>query len=151
MLDVWCSETELAEYGQVIEVGESIRRLGVQSQEVWFGTGLDQIEYRFDRYAEVVGGLTPLAIAGEVVSIAAIYVLLTERDGAWDVQLGSSWLEPLSSTRQTRRPPRRIAWTESGPNNKGDVHRWGRPDYREGDESLWGWRLSLAEATIEPW
>lgn len=143
MLEVLCSEMELSEYGESVAVGEVVRRRGVRRRGSAFGTGLDEIEHWFDRYAGVVGAGEPLIIGGEIDAIAAISTTVTRAaDGTWGPRRGSSRLEPLATTAATRRPLRRIRW-ESRAGHDG---WWGQPDLREGDEQLWGWRFVLVDA-----
>jgi hypothetical protein len=149
VLDVLCSDMELGEYGEVIAVGDAVRRLGVRRRTEWFGTGLDQIEYWFDRYAGLVGTGEIVVLSGEIDAIASVYTRVTRLpDGAWGPRPGSASLEPLASTIDTRRPLRYIAPT-AGPPSISQGGAWGRWDPREGDESLWGWRVTLADVDIE--
>ncbi len=151
MLDVLCGDSELGEYGEVVAVGDVVRRLGVRRRTVWFGTGLDEIEYWFDRYAGLTGSGEAVVLSGEIDAIASVYTRVTRSpDGAWGPQRGSASLEPLASTRDTRRPLRRVAWTVDPPSTSPRSGAWGRWDPWEGDESLWGWRVTLTDAVVEP-
>lgn len=150
MLDVLCSDMELGEYGEVIAVDDVVRRLGVRRRSEWFGTDLDQIEYWFDRYAGLVGSGEVIVLSGEIDAIVSIYTRATRStDGVWGPRAGSARLEPLSSTRDTRRPLRRVAWAVDTPSASHERGARGRWDPREGDESLWGWRVTLADAAVE--
>lgn len=145
MLDVLCGEVELGEYGEAIAVGDVLRRRGLRLSEPFFGTGLDLTELRFDRCAGLTGSSPPVMIAGEVHAIASVHVRLVRRDGAWAPDPGSAVLEPLETTRATRRPPPRMRWRSDG-----SGRRWATRDLCDGDELLWGWRFTLLDASVEP-
>ena len=140
---------ELGEYGEVVAVGDVVRRLGVRRRTEWFGTGLDQIEYWFDRYAGLVGTGEAVVLSGEIDAIAAVYTRVTcLPGGAWGPRRGWASLEPLASTRDTRRPLRLVVQSADSPSDPGRG-AWARWEPREGDESLWGWRVTLVDVEIE--
>ena len=151
VLQVRCDESELEEYGEVLEIGQLISRpaLPRSGGEAFFGTSLDEVPWELDRYHFLT--TTPsVTIAGRIVAIAGVYALLTRSasDG-WRPLPRSSWTEPVRSTADSRRVLQRTEWHDV-PRPDGRVLRGGSPAPQEGDEQRYGWLLSLEDATVEP-
>jgi hypothetical protein len=123
MLDVLCSTTELEEYGEILAVGDHVDRRATFPRRGNFGTGLDDMEWSFDRYAGLTAGSVERTVAGDIVGLAAIYVRVTlDSSGpvpGWRTRPGSVWLEPVTSTADTRRPLERIEYRRSAPDERG--------------------------------
>lgn len=148
MLRVLCVQTELQEDGEVISVGDRVKRLAGRLPGGYFGTNLDEVEWGFDRYAELTSSHAAV-IEGDVVAIAAVYVGLAALGNGWTAAPGTAWLEPLSSTATTRAPENRIEWsTQSMPSG----HSYPVPHHRteEGDEYLTGWLFTLEQEVLTP-
>jgi len=151
MLRVLCADSELAEEGDVLAVGDRPERLAGRPVPGFYGTELDDIEWVFDRYAQVGGGRRIAVISGLVVSIDAVYVSLTLTPQGWAPAAGTATLEALYSTASTRRPEHRIVWgAASAPDQHGDTYRAGYPAFEEGDENFTGWVITLAEEHVHP-
>ncbi len=150
MLRVLCSETELQEDGEVIAIGDHVSRVGCRVENVFYGTDLDEIEWRFDQYADAVG-YEAVTISGQVIAISAIYVRFTATSGGgWAPRLGSAHLEPLDSTASTRKIEDVVDWGPlSPPDEHGHAYRAGYPQIAEGDEHLSGWLFTLDSPHIE--
>ncbi|MDH2442624.1 hypothetical protein QDR37_01570 [Amnibacterium sp. CER49] len=134
MLRVLCSESELGEYGERLAIGDRVDRVARRDQGGYFGTELDEIVWRFDRYAEV-GGADPVRITGTVTAIAAVYVEMTQLGSCtWTAAHGTAHQEPLTTTTGTRRPVEGVG-----------IHR-----VEEGDERLAGWLVELEDERIAP-
>lgn len=148
VLQVLCGETELAEYSEVIALGDRIERQAARLPR-HLGAALDGAEWTLDRYAAVVG--CPVAtITGVVVAIDAVFVRMTrEPSGSWAPAVGPPHLEPVSTTALTRRPGRSIVNARSSrPGEHG-----GRREFdamQEGDERLSGWRFTLDREHFVP-
>lgn len=150
MLAVLCTDSELAEEGEVLSVGDQVARLAVTATPDFYGTDLDRIEWVLDRYAQVASGGRRIAeISGTIASIDAIYVALSLNLTGWAPAAGTATLERLETTTATRRPERRIAW---GPtvamDAQGRATRAGYPVLEEGDEHFSGWVITLAEERV---
>lgn len=147
MLDVLCSTTELEEYGEILAVGDHVDRQASFSQRGYYGTGLDDIEWSFDRYAGLTIGSVEGTVAGDIVRLAAIYIRLTlDSSGpvaGWTARPGSAWLEPVTSTADTRRPLERIEYRTAPPDERGHSRAYGHVAMNEDDEQLSGWRVTL--------
>jgi len=151
MLRVLCTDSELAEEGGVLAVGDRPERLAGRAAPGFYGTELDDIEWVFDRYAQVGGERRTAVISGLVVSVDAVYVSLTLTPQGWAPAAGTATLEALYSTARTRRPERRIVWgATSAPDQHGHTYRAGYPAFEEGDESFTGWVITLAEEHVHP-
>ncbi len=150
MLDVLCTASELAEYGEVLVVRDRLERLAVTITPNFYGTELDEIEWVFDRFAQVgSGGRKTATISGVIVSIDAVYVRLTRKSRGWAPAAGTATLERLERTAATRRPECRIAWgAASVPDEHGHANRTGYPVFEEGDESFTGWVITLADEHV---
>jgi hypothetical protein len=149
VLQVLCSESELGEYGESIAVGDLVSRTAARAEGGYFGTDLDLVGWRFDRYADATGS-EPTTISGTVVAIDAVHVRLTGTEEGWTALPGSARLEPRRTTAGTRRPPDRVEWgPPSPPDEEGAVYRVGLHRIEEGDELLSGWLLTLSEERVE--
>lgn len=69
MLRVLCTDSELAEEGDVLAVGDRPERFASRLASGFYGTELDDVEWVFDRYVRVGGERRTSAILGFVVSI----------------------------------------------------------------------------------
>ena len=149
MIRVLCSDSELDEGGEVIAVGEHVSRLAARIQNVYYGTDLDAIEWRFDQYADAIG-YESATISGQVIAISAVFVRLTAAPGGgWTARLGSAHLEPLETTASTRKIEHEVMWGTPSPTNEhGYAYRTGSPRLEEGDEYPSGWVFTLASARI---
>ncbi|MDJ0377067.1 hypothetical protein [Cryobacterium sp. PH31-L1] len=124
MLDVLCTASEQAEYGEVLVVGDRLERLAVTITPNFYGTELDEIELVFDRFAQVAsGGRKTATISGVIVSIDAAYVSLTRKSLGWAPAVETATLERLETTAATRRPERRIVWGGRHPRRMSTVTR----------------------------
>lgn len=148
-LRVFCPETELAEDGLVVRVGDHVRRLATPRIAHRLGT-VDALPWAFDQYAEYVGDPVSL-VGGRVSAIDAVYARLTElEDGSWGLRPGSEWTEPVPATSATRRPAERIDWQPlSPPDAEGHQYGVGFPVFTEGDETHVGWVFTLQDAVVE--
>lgn len=144
-MQVRCSRGELEEYGETIAVGDRVERAGVRRpSEAFFGTALDDVEWELERYHSLVAAPSFLII-GTVTAIDAVFARIARREEGWGPILGSAWLERVASTRASRRPVPRIRWHDGpGPG------RWGTPAPEDGDESAYGWLLTLGDASATP-
>jgi hypothetical protein len=134
MLRVLCSESELGEYGERLAVGDRVDRIARRNDEGYFGTQLDEIIWRFDRYAEITGA-EPVRISGTVTALAAVYVEMTQLgDCTWTAAHGTAHQEPLTTTSGTRLPDRGV----------------GTSRVEEGDERLSGWLIDLEDDRVDP-
>ncbi|WP_375406881.1 hypothetical protein [uncultured Amnibacterium sp.] len=126
VLRVLCSIHELEEDGEVVRIGDHIRRLASRNEIADYGTDLDNIEWHLDHEAEAAGDPAP-TISGRVAAISAIYVRLTGSPGhGWTAQHGSAHLEPLESTAATRHVQHTINWgPTTAPDEQGHVHSAG--------------------------
>ncbi|THG28154.1 hypothetical protein [Naasia lichenicola] len=150
MLRVRCFETELAENGDVIGVGDVVKRMAVRHPMEHFGTEIDAL-WGFDSYggppdSEVI------TLTGEVTAIDAVYVELTaDADGGWRPRLRSARLEPLHSTADTVSPLPTILWeTPSPPDPTGHSYGTGYAIITEGDTSFAGWVVTLQDEVSTP-
>lgn len=151
MLRVLCTDSELAEEGDVLAVGDRPERLASRPALGFYGTELDDIEWVFDRYAQVGSERRTAAISGLVVSIDAVYVSLTHTLQGWAPAAGTATLEALYSTARTRRPEPRIVWeAASAPDQHSHTYRAGYPMFEEGAKSFTGWVITLAEEHVQP-
>ena len=149
MLTIFCPASELDEFGEVIRIGDDVDRVAARRRGEYFGTPIDDVEWRFDRYAGLSETETA-TIHGSVASIEAVYVRLTRAENAWTAVLGSAHTEPLESTRSTRSTRPRIAWgEESPPDDRGRSYQGGYPQTEEGDESFVGWVVVLEGHRLE--
>lgn len=149
MLRVLCGTTELEEYGEVIAIHDRVERIAAHSEGNYFCTGLDDIDWVFDRYADWAGPMIA-TVTGRVVAIDAVYVRLAPVEGGWTAAAGTARLESLFTTAETRRPPSRIDWGRpSPPDETGRRFRVGYPLVREGDEHLSGWVVALDREHVE--
>ncbi|MDY0912713.1 hypothetical protein [Rathayibacter festucae] len=148
LLRALCTTSELDEDGEVVAVGDRIRRLAVPHRGGYFGGDLDETPWMLDRYGDAIGAAGTVWIEGVVTAVAAIRTRMTRRDdGVWTVRPGSAVLEPLHSTADTRRPVREIDW---GPRSEhdadGHASAVGFARRSEGDEELSGWLITVRRA-----
>lgn len=150
VLLVLCSDSELDEYGEVLRVGDHVRRMAARREAgVYFGTELDAVEWQFDRYADILGRES-VTISGTTTAIHAVFVLLTKSPEGWTARPGSARLEPLSTTAATRKPVEVIDWEPpTPPDDRGRSFRRGHRRIEEGTEQLTGWVVTLSEPRIE--
>lgn len=150
VLRVLCSDSELDENGEVIAVGDCLSRLAGRVENVYYGTDLDSLEWRFDQYADAIG-YHAATISGRVTAISAVYVRLTKAvEGGWTARLGSAHLEPLDTTAATRRIEDVIDWGPLSPTDEhGRAYRTGYPRIHEGDEHLSGWVITLEAPRVQ--
>lgn len=144
-MQVRCGPAELGEYGEAIAVGDRIERPAVRrSGEAFFGTALDDVEWELDRYHALVAAPSFL-IVGTVTGIDAVFARIGLGEEGWAPIPGSARLEPVPSTRATRRVAPRTRRPEApGP------APWGASAPEDGDEHAYGWLLALDEATAVP-
>ena len=142
--------SELDDDGDVIAIRDHVSRPASRVENVYYGTELDTIEWRFDNDAGA-GGEPVTTISGEVAAISAVYVRLTAvRGHGWTAQLGSAHLEPLDTTASTRRIQDIVDWGPlSPPDEHGYAYRGGYPRTEEGDEHLSGWVFTIMSPQIE--
>jgi hypothetical protein len=138
MLQVVCTESELAEDGVVVTVGDVVSRVSVPFRGGYFGSDLDGVPWMFDQYA-----------AG---SSAAIYVRLSSAGGdGWAPIPGSARLASLTSTRDTWRPQPKIIWdVPAAPHPDGGYSARGYAERNEGDEDFSGWLFTLEHTSSVP-
>ena len=150
MLQVLCSETELAEEGETIAVGQHVRRTAAR-----YGSGpgdeLTGVVWWFDRYAEG-NPASAVTISGVVASVHSVHVLqMLERGVGLVRRPGPTTLTPLISTDDTRQPERKVQWgPPTGPDEHGDVFQGGWQAVQNGDESLMGWLILLEDEEVAP-
>jgi hypothetical protein len=149
MLAVFCADWELEEDGEIIAVGDRMRRAAIRRHTAYFGSELDDVEWSFNRDSEGDrSGCT--TIAGEVVRIEAIYVRMTRGADGWTAIHGSAHAEALHTTAATRRiEPQIECGPLSLPDEDGHSYRAGYPLIHEGDEKLAGWLLHLDDEVFE--
>jgi len=145
VLRALCTTSELDEDGEVVAVGDRIRRLAVPYRGGYYGGALDETPWMLDRYGDATGAADTVWIEGVVTSVAAIRTRLTRlADGTFTARPGSAVLEPLHSTEDTRRPTPEIDWQpHSEPDADGHAYAIGFARQREGDEDLSGWLFTL--------
>ncbi|MCJ1673352.1 MULTISPECIES: hypothetical protein [unclassified Rathayibacter] len=148
LLQALCTTSELDEDGEVVAVGDRIRRLAVPHRGGYIGGDLDETPWMLDRYGDATGAADTVWIEGLVTSVAAIRTRMTRRDdGVWTVLPGSAVLEPLRSTADTRRPVPEIDWgPHSEPDADGHAYAMGFARRSEGDEELSGWLFTVRRA-----
>jgi hypothetical protein len=153
MLQVVCTESELAEDGVVVTVGDVVSRVSVPFRGGYFGSDLDGVPWMFDQYAAGFSDRDDVVVlAGRVTAIAAIYVRLSSegRDG-WTPIPGSARLASLTSTRDTWRPQPKIIWdVPATPHPDGGYSARGYAERNEGDEDFSGWLFTLEHTSSVP-
>jgi hypothetical protein len=150
MLRVVSTESELAEDGEVITVGDVVTRVALPFDGAYFGDELDDVPWMFDRYAAGFSDRSDVVVlTGRVVAIAAVYVRLSRDDTDGRVPIPtSSRLASLVSTRDTWRPEPTIIWEmPSASPPEGGLTR-GYEERHEGDEILVGWLFTLDETAL---
>jgi len=151
VLRVLCFESELAENGEAIAVGDRISRSAARVEHPEYGTELDAVEWRFDQDADAAG-TGAVTISGTVAAIGAVFVDRV-RMGAcgWATARGTARLEPVRTTGETRRPDPEVDWlAASEPDADGVSVQAGYPRVDEGDEMFSGWVITLDHAAVEP-
>ncbi len=150
MLRVLCSETELAEEGETIAVGQRLRRTAARYGSA-LGGELAGVDWWFDRYAEG-NPASAVTISGVVASVHSVHVRLMLEPGRGLVpRPGSTTLTPLTSTADARQPVQEVQWgPPTAPDEHGDVHQGGWQSVQPGDESLMGWLILLDGEEIAP-
>jgi hypothetical protein len=153
MLQVVCTESELAEDGVVVTVGDVVSRVSVPFRGGYFGSDLDGVPCMFDQYAAGSSDRDDvIVLSGRVVVIAAIYVRLLQAGGdGWAPVPGSARLAPRTSTRDTWRPQPRIVWdVPAAPHPDGGYSARGYAERNEGDEDFSGWLFTLEHTSSVP-
>lgn len=147
MIQVLCSESELQEYVEVVQVGQRVTRMGARRDWTYFGSDLDDVPWQFDQYAVAGHSVT---LTGDVVEIAAVYVRAAhDPSGGWTAEPGSAWLEPLTTTADTRQPEQEVLWgPPSIPDEEGNYYRSGTHVIHAGDELFSGWLFTLVDEEI---
>jgi hypothetical protein len=144
MLQVVCTESELAEDGVVVTVGDVVSRVSVPFRGGYFGSDLDGVPWMFDQYAAGSSDRDDvIVLSGRVVVIAAIYVRLSRAGG-------DGWA-PVPGTRDTWRPQPRIVWdVPAAPHPDGGYSARGYAERNEGDEDFSGWLFTLEHTSSVP-
>ncbi|MBZ4486442.1 hypothetical protein LQ938_07330 [Microbacterium sp. cx-55] len=138
---VYCVEYELEDDGEVLTVGDRIRRVVVPyGTGEYFGTELDRTPWMFDRAGFAAPGLGGRVLEGVVTRIDAIYV---QRPVGQHVVRGSAQLEPLPSTDDWRRPELRTLTPSIPPGFTGTYFWATYEDPRIGDEDFSGWVITV--------
>ena len=149
MLRVLCGSTELEEYGEVVAVGDRVKRPAARRDRRWLPE-LEGVGWVFDRYAGFGAG-EQAVVGGTVERLDAVFTRLTLEPGrGWVPLPGSVHLERLETTAATRRVERKVVhgpWSE--PDERGRSYRNGRAVIQEGDESFYGWVIELTEESVE--
>jgi hypothetical protein len=153
MPQVVCSESELAENGEVITVGDDVSRVATLRRQAYFGGFLDDVPWMFDQYAAGFSDRDDVVVlAGRITAIAAIYVRLSREGGdGWAPIPGSARLVSLTSTRDTWRPQPKIIWdVPATPHPDGSYSARGYAVRDEGDEDFSGWLFTLEDTSSVP-
>lgn len=139
---VYCVEYELAEDGEVLTLGDRIRRVVVPyGTGQYFGTELDRIPWMFDRAGFAAPGLGGRVLDGVVTRIDAIYV---QRPVGQEMVRGSAQTEPLQSTDDWRRPELRpLKVRPVPPGFTGTSYYAIYEDPRIGDKDFNGWVITV--------